>query len=50
VVGLVVVLLTGDRLLYALPLGLHPGEVAPLVAAVLTLALFYAGRIWRELT
>jgi hypothetical protein len=29
---------------------LHPGDVAPTLAAVLALIVFYAGRIWRELT
>ena len=49
VVGLVAVLLGGTSLLYPLPLGLHPGGAAAVVAAVLVLALFFAGRAWLEL-
>jgi hypothetical protein len=49
VVALAAVLFGGGRLLYSLPLGLHPGDVAPTVAAALTLLLFYASRLWLEL-
>lgn len=49
VVALVVVLLGGARMLYPLPLGLHPGGVAPTAAALLVLAFFYGGRAWLEL-
>ena len=49
VVAFVVVLLGGARLLFPLPLGLHPGGAASTAAALLVLALFYAGRAWREL-
>jgi tetratricopeptide (TPR) repeat protein len=49
VVGLVVVLLGGARLLFPLPLGLYPGDAAPTAAALLVLALFYGGRVWLDL-
>jgi tetratricopeptide (TPR) repeat protein len=49
VVALAAMLFGGGRLLYSLPLGLHPGDVAPTVAAALTLLLFYASRLWLEL-
>jgi tetratricopeptide (TPR) repeat protein len=47
VVGLVVVLLGGARVLFPLPLGLHPVDAGP-AAAGIVLALFYGGRIWLE--
>ena len=48
VVALAVVLLGGSRLVYPLPLGLHPGAAAPAAAAALTLVLFFGGRVWAD--
>jgi tetratricopeptide (TPR) repeat protein len=49
VIALVVVLVSGARLVYPLPLGLQPGDLAPVTLAAATLVAFYAGRLWVEL-
>jgi tetratricopeptide (TPR) repeat protein len=49
VVALVAVLLAGSRLVYPLPLGFQPGTAVPTALAALTLAFFFAGRVWADL-
>jgi tetratricopeptide (TPR) repeat protein len=49
VVALALVLLGGGRLIFPQPLGLQPGAAAPIALAALTLAVFFAGRVWADL-